>query len=243
MMTGPLWVTGKHPVEELLASKTQRARKVLLSDAVPADVRARIERRARELALPCVTCGKDDWGKRTGEREGAGIAAEMAEFRYAELEGWIATLRETSRAFLLDGVTDPQNLGAILRSALAFGFDGVLIPEDRSCPVTGTVFRASAGAAAHLPVVQMKNLARTIERLQEAGFWVYAAEGDEGAVLPEFRPAKRTAVVLGSEEKGIRRLAREKCDGVVRIPMAPGVESLNVSVAGGIIAFSIRNPS
>ncbi|MBI5906392.1 MAG: 23S rRNA (guanosine(2251)-2'-O)-methyltransferase RlmB [Deltaproteobacteria bacterium] len=237
---GSMWVTGRHPVEELLASATQRARKVLLSDAVPKEVRAGFERRAKELALPCLTCPRQEWDRRTGEREGAGIAAEIAEYRYAEMEEWISGVPETARAFLLDGVTDPQNLGAILRSALAFGFDGVLIPEDRSCPVTGTVFRSSAGAAAHLPVVQVKNLARAIERLQEAGFWVFAAAGEEGSDLAGFDPAKRTAVVLGSEEKGVRRLAREKCDGSLRIPMAPGMESLNVSVAGGIIAYSIR---
>ncbi|RJP24539.1 MAG: 23S rRNA (guanosine(2251)-2'-O)-methyltransferase RlmB [Deltaproteobacteria bacterium] len=238
-----MWITGRHPVEELLASATQRARKVLLSDVVPKEVRAGFERRAKELALPCLTCPRQEWERRTGEREGGGIAAEMAAFRYADVEEWIESLPETSRAFLLDGVTDPQNLGAILRSALAFGFDGVLIPEDRSCPVTGTVFRSSAGAAAHLPVVQVTNLARAIERLQEAGFWVFAAAGEDGSDLAGFDPAKRTAVVLGSEEKGVRRLAREKCDGALRIPMAPGMESLNVSVAGGIIAYSIRKTS
>jgi 23S rRNA (guanosine2251-2'-O)-methyltransferase len=106
--------------------------------------------------------------------------------------------------------------------------------------VTGAVFRASAGAAAHVPVVQVTNLARAIERLQEAGFWLYAAEGSEGTDLSAFAPAKRTAIVLGSEEKGVRRLARERCDGAVRIPLAPGAESLNVSVAAGIIAYSTR---
>jgi 23S rRNA (guanosine2251-2'-O)-methyltransferase len=239
-LSGPIWVTGRHPVEELLASTRQRARKVLLSDAVPTEARAALERRARELALPCITCPRQEWDRRTGEREGAGIAAEIAEYAYAEIEGWVSDLKETARAFLLDGITDPQNLGAILRSARAFAFDGVILPADRSCPVTGAVFRASAGAAAHVPVVQVTNLARSIERMQEAGFWLYAAEGTEGTDLPDFTPAKRTAVVLGSEEKGIRRLARERCDGAVRIPMAPGVESLNVSVAAGIIAFSIR---
>lgn len=239
-MSGPIWVTGRHPVEELLASTRQRARKVLLSDAVPTETRAAFERRAKELALPCITCSRQEWDRRTGEREGAGIAAEIAEYAYAEIEGWVSALKETARAFLLDGITDPQNLGAILRSARAFAFDGVILPADRSCPVTGAVFRASAGAAAHMPVVQVTNLARSIERMQEAGFWLFAAEGTEGTDLPDFTPAKRTAVVLGSEEKGIRRLARERCDGVVRIPMAPGVESLNVSVAAGIIAFSIR---
>jgi len=237
-----LWVTGKHPVEELLGSRTQRARKVLLSDAVTAETRNALERRARELSLPCHTCSREEWERRTGEREGAGIAAEIAEFLYAELEEWIRGLPETARAFLLDGVTDPHNLGAILRSAFAFGFDGVILPADRSCPVTGTVFRASAGAAAHLPVVQVGNLVRAIERLQESGFWLYAAAGGVGDEISDFRPARRTAVVLGSEEKGIRRLAREKCDGALRIGMTPGADSLNVSVAAGIIAFTLRKP-
>jgi len=238
----PMWVTGKHPVEELLGSRAQRARKVLLSDAVPPETRSALERRARELSLPCHTCPREEWERRTGEREGGGIAAEVAGFLYAELEEWIRGLPETARAFLLDGVTDPHNLGAILRSAFAFGFDGVILPADRSCPVTGTVFRSSAGAAAHLPVVQVGNLVRAIERLQESGFWLYAAEGGDGKEISDFQPAKRTAVVMGSEEKGVRRLAREKCDGTLRIGMAPGVDSLNVSVAAGIIAFTLRKP-
>jgi 23S rRNA (guanosine2251-2'-O)-methyltransferase len=237
-----MWVTGKHPVEELLASTTQQARKVLLSDTVPAETRNALERRARELALPCQRCSREEWERRTGEREGGGIAAEIGEFRYAELEEWIRGLPETARAFLLDGITDPHNLGAILRSARAFAFDGVILPADRSCPVTGAVFRASAGAAAHLPVVQVGNLARAIERLQESGFWLYAAAGGEGDEISRFQPARRTAVVLGSEEKGVRRLALERCDGALRIRMAPGVDSLNVSVAAGIIAFSLRKP-
>jgi len=239
-ISGSMWVTGRHPVEELLASTTQRARKVLLSDAIPREVRAGFEKRAGELALPCLTCPRQEWERRTGEREGGGIAAEIAEYVYAGMEEWVAGVHETARVFLLDGITDPRNLGAILRSARAFAFDGVVLPADRSCPVTGAVFRASAGAAAHMPVVRVTNLSRAIERLQEAGFWLYAAEGDEGTDLSVFSPAKRTAIVLGSEEKGIRRLARERCDSAVRIPMAPGAESLNVSVAAGIIAYSIR---
>ena len=237
-----VWVTGRHPVEELLRSKTQRARKVLLCETVPRGERSAIEGEAKARALPCLTCPREEWERRTGEREGAGIAAEIAEFRYADLEEWLPGLGEEARAFLLDGVTDPHNLGAILRSARAFAFDGVILPADRACPVTGAVFRASAGAAAHVPVVQVRNLVRAIERLQETGFWIYAAGGGEGTELTEFRPARRTAVVLGGEEKGVRRLAREKCDGAVRIGMAPGAESLNVSVAAGIIAFSLRKP-
>ena len=240
--TEAIWVTGRHPVEELLVSGTQEPRKVLVSAAVSPEARARIERMARERGLPCLVCPKDEWERRTGEREGGGIAAEIAGFRYADIEDWIASLKETSRAFLLDGVTDPQNLGAISRSARAFSFDGVVIPEDRSCPVTGAVFRASAGAVAHIPVVQVKNIVRAIERLKESGFWVYAAEGKSGADLAGFTPAKRTAVVLGNEEKGIRRLALDKCDAALRISMASGVDSLNVSAAAGIFAFALAAP-
>jgi len=240
--TGSLWVTGRHSVEELLASATQRARKVLLSDTVPKEARAGFEKRAKELALPCLTCPRQEWERRTGEREGGGFAAELAEYLYAGMEEWIRALPLTARVFLLDGITDPGNLGGILRSARGFAFDGVVLPADRSCPVTGAVFRASAGAAAHVPVVQVTNLVRAIERMQEAGFWLYAAEGTEGTDLSAFAPAKRTAIVLGSEEKGIRRLARDRCDGSIRIPMAPGTESLNVSVVAGIIAYSIRKP-
>jgi len=240
--TTAIWVTGKHPVEELLRSNTQEARKVLLSDSVSPEVKAKIERAARERGLPCLFCSKEEWERRTGEREGAGIAAEIAGFRYADIEDWINTLKDTSRVFLLDGVTDPQNLGAILRSARAFSFDGVMIPADRSCPVTGAVFRASAGAAAHVPVIQVKNLVRAIERLQGSGFWVYAAQERSGTDLAGFKPAKRMAVVLGSEEKGIRRLALEKCDAALRIVMAPGMDSLNVSVAAGIFAYALAIP-
>ena len=240
-MSGPMWVIGRHPVEELLASTRQRVRTVLLSDKVPSEVRTRMEKEAASRAIPCLSCSREEWERRTGEREGGGVAAEIPEFRYADLEDWLRELPETARAFLLDGITDPQNMGAILRSARAFSFDGVAIPADRSCPVTGAVFRASAGAAAHVPVVQVTNLARTIERLQEAGFWIHAAEGGAGGTeLSAFRPSKRTAVVLGSEERGVRRLARAKCDGALCIGMAPGAESLNVSVAAGIIGYALR---
>jgi len=241
-VTTAIWVTGKHPVEELLGSGMQEARKVLLSASAPPEVKAKIEQMAREREIPCLFCTKEEWERRTGEREGGGVAAEIAGFKYADIEDLTGNLKETSRVFLLDGVTDPQNLGAILRSVRAFSFDGVVIPADRSCPVTGAVFRASAGAAAHVQVIQVTNLVRAIERLKESDFWVYAAQERSGTDLAGFKPAKRTAVVLGSEEKGIRRLALEKCDATLRIGMAPGMDSLNVSVSAGIFAFALAVP-
>ena len=235
----PMWVAGRHPVEELLASSLQQPRKVLLSDALPPPVRRSIEALAAGRKIPCLTVPRAEWERRTGEREG-GAAAEIASFRYVDPADWLSSLPERASAMLLDGVTDPHNFGAILRSARAFGTSAVVIPQDRSCPVTAAVIRASAGAAAHVPVVQVPNLARAMDDMKEAGFWLFAAEGGGETPLSGWKPARRTAIVLGSEEKGLRRLVREKCDGSVRIEMEPGMESLNVSVAAGILAHALR---
>lgn len=234
-----MWITGRHAVEELLAGGLQKASRILLSESVPADVRKGFSDRARAANVPFSACPKQDWERRTGERDGSGIAAELEEYRYADLLDWLSALPGNASAFLLDGITDPQNLGAILRSARAFGIHGVVVPKDRSCPVTSAVFRASAGAAAHVPIVVVTNLSRAVETMQENGFWLYAAAGDGETELPSLVPAARTGIVLGSEEHGIRRLVRSKCDGSVRIPMEPAVESLNVGVAAGILAFHL----
>ncbi len=240
-----MWITGRHPVEELLGSSLQRPTNVLIAASVPRDAARALAAKADAAGVACVACPREEWSRRTGQREGAGIAAEIAEFRYFDLAPWTASLSARATVFLLDGVTDPQNLGSVLRSARAFGFSGVVLPRDRSCPVTGAVFRASAGAAAHVPVIQVTNLVRAVEHLQEAGFWVYAAlrEGDRDvSTLPA---GGRTGFVLGSEDTGIRRLVREKCDGSVRIPMERGTDSLNVGVAAGILgfcAYGFRDP-
>jgi 23S rRNA (guanosine2251-2'-O)-methyltransferase len=232
-------VTGRHPVEELLASRLQRARRLLVSEGAPPGIRKALEERAAAAGVPAVACSREEFRRLTGEAERS-VAAELGAFRYVDLQEWLGGLPPRAAALLLDGITDPQNLGAVLRSARAFGVAGVILPKDRSCPVTGAVFRTSAGGAAHVPVVQVTNLARTVGTLKEGGFWVYAAAGDGEIELADFRPAARTGIVLGSEETGIRRFVRETCDGSVRIAMEPGVDSLNVSVAAGIIGWSLR---
>jgi 23S rRNA (guanosine2251-2'-O)-methyltransferase len=236
-----MWITGRHPVEELLGATLQVPRKVLLSDSLPSDVRKHLEALSLGRKIPCLTLPKAEWERRTGEREGGGVAAEIAAFRYVDPVDWLGDVPERATAILLDGITDPQNFGAIIRSARAFGMSAVVIPQDRSCPVTAAVFRASAGAAAHVPVVQVTNLPRAMGEMKEAGFWLYAAEGTGETPLAEWKPAHRSAIVMGSEEKGLRRLVRDNCDGSVRIEMAPGMESLNVSVAAGIMAHALRS--
>jgi 23S rRNA (guanosine2251-2'-O)-methyltransferase len=235
-----MWVTGHHSVEEILSSRLQRPRKVLLADSVPEKVRNSVAATAKTAGVPCLSCPREEWHRRTGEREGGGIAAEIPEFRYSALPEYLASLPARTCAFLLDGITDPHNLGTVLRNAWAFGFSGVVIPRDRSCPVTPAVFRASAGAAAHVPVVQVTNLARAVEAFQESGFWVYAVVEDGETDLTAFVPADRSGFVMGNEDTGIRRLVRESCDGSIRIPMEAGSDSLNVGVASGILAFSVN---
>ncbi len=235
-----MWITGRHPVEELLAASIQRPGRILLSEALPAEIRKAIKDRSVAAGVPSSICTKEEWERRTGERGGSGIAAEMGEYRYADLREWIDSAPKNALVFLLDGITDPQNLGAILRNARAFGVSGVIVSKDRSCPVTPAVFRASAGSAAHVPIVMVTNLSRAVETLQENGFWLYAATEKGETDIFSLAPAARTGIVLGSEEHGIRKLVRAKCDGSVRIPMEPCVDSLNVGVTAGILAFYLR---
>lgn len=141
---------------------------------------------------------------------------------------------------MLDGVQDPHNLGAILRSADAAGVHGIIIPKDKAVGLTPIVLKASAGAAAWVPVVPVTNLSRTMEELKEQRFWLTGAVDDADRPYTEADLHGPTVIVLGSEGKGIRRLVREKCDFLIRIPMYGKVSSLNVSVAAGLLFFEAR---
>jgi 23S rRNA (guanosine2251-2'-O)-methyltransferase len=141
---------------------------------------------------------------------------------------------------VLDGVTDPHNLGACLRTADAAGVHALIIPKDRSAPVDGVARKVAAGAAEFVPVASVTNLARTLDLLKEQAIWVVGTEGEAPQTLYQADLNRRLALVLGAEGGGMRRLTRERCDFVVRIPMAGQVESLNVSVAAGVALFEAR---
>lgn len=138
---------------------------------------------------------------------------------------------------LLDGIEDPHNLGAIARTALAAGADGVVIPERRAAGLTETVERVSAGALAHLPVVRVKNLARVMEQLKEAGFWLVGLDEHAPKLYSDIDYKGRVAIVMGSEGTGLHELIRKNCDFLVSIPTTGPVRSLNVSVAAGVVLF------
>ena len=138
---------------------------------------------------------------------------------------------------LLDGVEDPHNLGAVIRTALAAGAHGVIIPERRAAGLTDTVARASAGALAHLPVAKVTNLARSMEELKEAGYWLVGLDEAGQKSYTEVDYSSPTGIVMGSESKGLHELTRKRCDFVVSLPTTGPVKSLNVSVATGVVLF------
>lgn len=168
-----------------------------------------------------------------------GVLAQVAPVQYAELEDILAAAREKNEQpfiVLLDELEDPHNLGAILRTADAAGVHGVLIPKHRSCPLSATVAKTSAGAVEHVPVARVGNLVQTIKKLKKEGLWVAAADMD-GKDYYDTDLTGPLLLIIGSEGQGVGRLVKEQCDFVVRIPMVGKINSLNASVAGSILMY------
>ena len=169
-----------------------------------------------------------------------GVVAMTSAKQYADLGDVIAAKRgEHSLIIVLDGVEDPHNLGAILRTADASGANGVVIPERRAAGVTGTVAKSSAGASAHLPVAKVTNIARTLEELKTQGLWIVGLDERGKQSYDEVDYKMDCAVVLGAEGKGLHDLVAKKCDFLVSIPMLGKVPSLNVSVAAGVVLYEV----
>ena len=166
-----------------------------------------------------------------------GVAARVEPYPYSDL-GEILAVHDPL-ILVLDGVTDPRNLGAVLRAADGAGASGGVIPKDRAVGVTAAAVKASAGASEHVPIARVTNLRRSIDRMKESGVWVYAAEVG-GTLYTKLDLTGPVALVLGSEGRGVRRLVREGCDGALSIPMLGAVESLNVSVAAAVLLYEAR---
>ena len=157
-----------------------------------------------------------------------------------ELPEFLDALPHPAFLLILDGIQDPHNLGACLRTADAAGVDAVILPRDRSAPLNATVRKVACGAAEFVPVVRVTNLARIMRAIRDRGIWVYGAAGEAESTLYQTDLSGPLALVLGGEGKGLRRLTREHCDGLVSIPLDGSVSSLNVSVATGVCLFEAR---
>lgn len=179
--------------------------------------------------------------KMVGDVGHQGVVAQcLAPERTISLADLLNNSEVGSRFFLvLDGVTDPHNFGALIRSAVAAGCQGIIVGKDRSCPLTAVVEKTSAGATAHIPVCRVTNLSRALDELKSAGVWVYGLAGEESRCIYDVDLGGDVALVAGSEGKGLRPIIRKGCDALLSIPMLGAIQSLNVSVATGIALFEV----
>jgi 23S rRNA (guanosine2251-2'-O)-methyltransferase len=223
-------IYGIRPVVEALKGRRRRVIEVLDS-AGNGEVRAA----AGGVPVKGVPRDRIDELARGGVHQG--VVARVESYPYSSLEEILAVSEPL--ILMLDGVTDPRNLGAVLRAADGAGASGVVIPKDRAVGITAAAVKASAGASEHVRVARVTNLKRAVDEMKRANIWVYAAEagGTDYAKIDLKGPA---AFVLGSEGKGVRRLVREACDGTVSIPMLGAVSSLNVSVAAAVLTYEAR---
>ncbi len=226
-------IYGIRPVVEALRSKRREAREVV--DATKDEEIAKL---AAARGIRFRRAPKNEVEKLAPGAVHQGVVARVGPYPYSGLEEILAT--PDPLVLVLDGVTDPRNLGAVLRVADGAGANGVVIPKDRAVGVTPAAVKASAGASEHVPVARETNLRRALEKMKEAGVWAYAAEGGTAMPYTDIDLSRPVAFVLGSEGRGLRRLVREGCDGAVAIPMLGAVSSLNVSVAAAVLLFEAR---
>jgi len=200
----------------------------------------RIIEDCRKIGVPVRFVQRTELDRMAGNAGHQGVVAITSGKQYADLDDVLAAKRgEHALIVVLDGVEDPHNLGAILRTADAAGANGIVIPERRAAGVTGAVTKASAGASEHLPVARVTNISRTIEELKENNIWVVGLDERAPQTYDSVDYNMDCAVVLGAEGKGVHDLVRKKCDFLVSIPMLGQVPSLNVSVAAGVVLYEI----
>jgi 23S rRNA (guanosine2251-2'-O)-methyltransferase len=200
----------------------------------------RIIEECRKLGVPVRFLQRTELDRMAGNAAHQGVVAVTSAKQYSGLDDVIDAKRGMySLIVVLDGVEDPHNLGAILRTADAAGADGVVIPERRAAAVTGTVTKTSAGASEHLPIARVTNIARSVEELKEHNIWVVGLDERGTQTYDELDYKMDCAVVLGAEGKGVHDLVARKCDFLVSIPMLGKVSSLNVSVAAGVVLYEI----
>jgi 23S rRNA (guanosine2251-2'-O)-methyltransferase len=194
----------------------------------------------RRLAVPVRFLQRTELDRMAGNSAHQGVVAVTSAKQYSDLDDVVGAKRgQYSLVVVLDGVEDPHNLGAILRTADAAGADGIVIPERRAASVTGTVTKASAGASEHLPIAKVTNIARTVEELKERNLWTVGLDERGSQTYDALDYNMDCALVLGAEGKGLHDLVKRKCDFLVSIPMLGKVSSLNVSVAAAVVLYEI----
>lgn len=231
-------IYGIHPVAEAIRSRGRAVEYVAVA-------KERHDAKVQQIVDTCRKAGvsirfvtREELARLTDSTTNQGVAAIVGRKEYADLDDVVANKRGAhSFVVVLDGVEDPHNLGAIIRTADGAGVDGVVIPERRAVGVTGTVAKASAGASEHLPIARVTNIARTVEELKSRNIWVVGLDERGTQAYDEIDYNMDCALVLGAEGAGVHDLVRKRCDFLVSIPMLGRVPSLNVSVAAAVVLY------
>jgi 23S rRNA (guanosine2251-2'-O)-methyltransferase len=236
-------VYGVNPVRELLRAGGEGLSELWLGEGSTRGAAfGELERLGRAAGAKIRTAPRAKLDRLAGTDRHQGVVAVVADFRYADLDELVEAARASGRPPLLvvlDGVEDPHNLGAIIRSALALGANGVVIPKDRAVGVTPVVAKASAGAIERCPVARVTNVAQAIERLKEEGIWSVALAADGERPLGAVDLKGAIALVLGSEGEGLRPLVRRSCDLSAKIPMTGELDSLSVSASAAVALYEV----
>lgn len=236
------YVYGVHAVAALLANQL-RPTKMLYVNQERVDKRIQdLLNQAEQLQIPVERLSSQKMNKKFADFSHQGIVAsagKLPEYVESDLGRLLEVSKKPSLILILDGVTDPHNLGACLRSADAAGVDFVIIPKDKSAGVTPVVSKVACGAAESVPLVRVTNLVRAMDVLKHEGVWIYGAAGEANTSLYRLDCKISIALVMGAEDKGMRHLTRERCDDLFALPMLGVVQSLNVSVATGICLYEV----
>jgi 23S rRNA (guanosine2251-2'-O)-methyltransferase len=246
------WLYGRHAVAAALANPERRWRRLVVlagceheAAALVAAARAPRHPYANDPGGPAVSV-LDPAGfaailPRDAVHQGLALEVEpLAEARLEDLLGCIGPESARYIIVVLDQLSDPQNIGAVLRSAAAFGAQAVVVPAHGAAPATGAVAKAASGALESVPLIRVVNLSRTLDRLKKAGFWIFGLDVNATQTLAELELGERIGIVLGSEGGGMRRLVRERCDFLVRLPTRPAQPTLNVSNAAAVALYELN---
>ncbi len=236
-----MYIYGRNPVIEALRSGATIA-KIFLRFGTHGNAVEEVKRYARDHGVQVLELPKQKFERLGNTTDSQGIVALIEEARLVTLNELLADTREQDPPFFVavDGVTDPRNLGAIIRSAECAGVHGIILPQRESSPITDTVVKTSAGAVAHMAIARVGNLHQSLELLKEEGIWLAGLDADGGTDLMELDGYRPLCLVVGSEGHGLRHLTKKTCDIMVRIPMWGHIDSLNASVAAALAMYEIR---
>lgn len=241
-MASKQYVFGMHAVSALINKHPERIIRLMITAKRGDKKMDAIVKLAKKNNLAVDQASRDELDRLTENGNHQGVVAFCQKVRtYTEedLFQLIEDTEEPTLILILDGVQDPHNLGACFRSADAAGVHAIVAPKDKAVGITPVVSKVACGAAESIPFIQVTNLARTLDKIKELGVWVYGAAGEAESNLYKTDFKGPVAIVMGAEGEGLRRLTREKCDGLVKIPMRGNVSSLNVSVATGVLLFEV----